>query len=144
MRNSSALVLRLSGVLVLLAGGLHLWMTDHVLQLLPPASGETSEIARAAMLLNHLVVGILLLPLGASLFVIDRPLERREGWARTIGLASSAALLAIPAVLLATARAQMLAAPAFVTAAAMLVLAAVLVAGAVFRLGFARPRSDPG
>ena len=109
MRAVCRLVLRLSGVLVFVAGILHLWMTDHVVQLLASMEpGETSDVARAAMQLNHLVVGILLLPLGVSLAVIARPLARREPWARTIGLASGLALLALPIVTLLTTRARML------------------------------------
>ena len=93
MRAVCRLVLRLSGVLVFVAGILHLWMTDHVVQLLASMEpGETSDVARAAMQLNHLVVGILLLPLGVSLAVIARPLARREPWARTIGLANWASM----------------------------------------------------
>jgi hypothetical protein len=144
MRSLSIVVLRIAGTLVFVAGILHLVMTGHLMHWFGPMTiGPQADVARAAMLLNHLVVGVLLLPLGIGLAAIAQPLERREFWAIAIGIADSIALLALPLVLKVATSGPMLEAPAFVTAALMLTVASVAVTVAVLFLSLTRPSAKP-
>ena len=143
MRALSIVVLRIAGALVFVAGTLHLVMTGHLMHWFSPMTiGPHADVARAAMLLNHLVVGVLLLPLGVGLAAIAQPLERREPWAIIVGAADSIALLALPLVLKIAARGPMFEAPAFVTAALILTAASVAVTMAVLFLSLTRPSTD--
>jgi hypothetical protein len=80
MRGLSLFILRISAVLVVAAGVLHLLMTGHLMRWFRTMTVAHADVAQAAMLLNHLVMGILLLPLGVTLGVIGRPLGKAEPW----------------------------------------------------------------
>jgi hypothetical protein len=143
MRNVALFVLWLSGGLIVLAGGLHLLMTTHLMHWFSGSvTGPHASTATAAMLLNHLVVGILLLPLGLSLAFTAVPLARKQSWALAIAVGDAVALASLPVVLLLVTRSAMLESPVFVAAAAMLSIAAVLVGGAVGYLGLASPSAS--
>lgn len=145
MRALSIVVLRIAGALVFVAGILHLVMTGHLMHWFGPmTTGPHADVARAAMLLNHLVVGVLLLPLGVGLAAIAQPLESRAPWAIVIGVADSMALLALPLVLVIATRGPMFEAPAFATAALMLTVASVAVTVAVLFLSLTRPSAESG
>jgi hypothetical protein len=134
MRGLSLLVLRLSAVLVFAAGLLHLLMTGHLMRWFRPLTVPHADVAQAAMLLNHVVVGILLLPLAVALAAVGPPLARGEPWAFAIGVSSSLALLTLPVLLMFTFRSAMLDSPAFVAAGIMLALASVAVTTSVAHL----------
>lgn len=91
-------------------------------------------MAKASLLINHLVVGILLLPLSISLIVSAKPLVRKEPWASWLSPVDCLALLALPVILLAATRDVNLEAPAFPAAALLICLAALLLGGSVFYL----------
>jgi hypothetical protein len=60
------LILRLAGILLIVLGGLHLAVTPQIQRLVQRGiSPEAADWLTPPMLLNHVVVGILLLPLGA-------------------------------------------------------------------------------
>jgi len=139
MRRFSLATLRVAGLLVLLVGVLHLLMTQHLMHWFGQYLTRDSDVARAAMLLNHLVVGVLLLPLGIGLAAIARPLGRGEPWAVVIAVADCAALLALPAILAFSIRGPMLDAPACVAAAICLTIAPLAVTIATTYLWLARP-----
>jgi hypothetical protein len=146
--KAAQFILWINGILVTVVGAIHLWATPHVMRLMPPvAAGTQGDLAEAAMLLNHVVVGILLLPLGVGLVAVARPLSRKEPWSFWIGASSSLALLALPAVLAKAARPEMLQSTALATATAILSIASILVAGAVLFLALtpqarARPAQE--
>jgi hypothetical protein len=118
------IVMRICGGLVVLAGVLHLVMTGHLMHWFRMVSHNALPgTAYAAMLLNHLVVGVLLVPVGVSLFLAA---SQRERHVLGIAVANALALLALPGILILTATADMLQAPVFVVAATLLVAAAVL------------------
>ena len=143
MRKVALYVLWFSGGLIVLAGVLHLLMTSHLMDWFSGAvAGPQASTATAAMLLNHLVVGILLLPLGLSLAFTAAPLARNAPWALAIAVGDFLALAGLPVVLFLTSRSAMLESPAFTAAAAMLSIAAVLVGGAVLYLGLASPSAS--
>jgi hypothetical protein len=86
MRKLSLYILRISAALVFVAGALHLLMTSDLMHWFSVVTLHGSDIARAAMLLDYLVVGILLLPLGISLAAIGRPPGKGEPCATAIGV----------------------------------------------------------
>jgi hypothetical protein len=91
MRKLSLYISRISAAFVLAAGALHLLMTSRLMHWFSVVTPHGSDIARAAMLLNHLVVGILLLPLGISLAAIDLPSGKGEPSAIAIGISNGVA-----------------------------------------------------
>ncbi len=135
MREAARAVMRAAGVLVGAAGIVHLaiipifmhWFTHSAAS--PPA-----PLAEAAMLLNHTVVGVLLLPVGVSLWAVAQPLSDRQKWAAPIALSAAGAVLALPLALVFAAKAEMLEAPAFAAAVIMISAAAAAVAWAVIAL----------
>ena len=133
--RTACLVLWIGGTLVFTTGLLHLWATSYVMQLFESGeAGSQSDVALAAAFINHVVVGVLLLPLGVSLACTAWPLARKEPWSVAVGVGNCLALLALPAILVIAVRPAMLDAPAFVAAVAMLTGAAFLVTGAVLIL----------
>jgi hypothetical protein len=53
----------------------------------------------APFVLNHAVVGVLLIPLGASTIYAGLHLRRRAVWAHRIGLLNAATVMCLPVVL---------------------------------------------
>lgn len=69
-----AVVLWLSGILLVVLGGLHLAVTPHIASLVRRStSAEAVAWLTPPMLLNHVVVGILLLPLGGLIAYAASP-----------------------------------------------------------------------
>jgi hypothetical protein len=65
MSTARVTILKLSGVLLVALGGLHLAVTPFMARMLRlSATPEAVDWIMPPMLLNHVVVGILLLPLG--------------------------------------------------------------------------------
>lgn len=131
MKRFARFVLWVAGFLVATAGVIHLLMTGHLLSWFAGALPGAPATASAAMALNHVVVGILLLPLGVGLATLGRPISRGERGALVLGVAHAAALVALPVVVVATATPDMMASGPFVVAATCLAAAALLVVASV-------------
>jgi hypothetical protein len=84
------------------------------------------QTAYAAAMLNHVVVGILLLPLGLALLLLGKPAARGEPEARIVLAGATLAVIALPVVVWRTATPAMLGAPAFLAAVVCLSVGAVL------------------
>jgi glucan phosphoethanolaminetransferase (alkaline phosphatase superfamily) len=135
----AVVVLRASGALLVGAGVIHLLMTDHLMRWFSAASASPqSAAATSAMALNHIVVGLLLLPVGVSLWAVSAPLAGRQSWARPIALSASAAVLALPGVLFFTTTSEMLESAGFVAAVVMTSAAAAAAAVAALYLSLRR------
>jgi len=94
-------VILMVGVLLLVVAAIHLavtpLLTDTVLdRVLAP---EMMPIVAPPFLLNHIVVGILLLPLGFSMIYCARGIRAGERWAWVISFSTGIALLSLPVVL---------------------------------------------
>ena len=94
------LILRLSGVLLVILGGLHLAVTPMIVRFIERgATREAVAWLTPPMLLNHVVVGILLLPLGVLAFYAAPHAAAGARWAlvvsRTIGLTVAALPVAL-------------------------------------------------
>ena len=91
------LILRAGGVLLLLLGGLHLAVTPHIASFIEGAA--TPEAARwliPPMLLNHVIVGILLLPLGGLTLYAAPWAGAGAPWARMTTRATAVTVATFP------------------------------------------------
>jgi hypothetical protein len=79
-----AMFLRGVGGLLVALGLVHLAATPHIPALLHGSSREVYQRAVGPTLLNHVLVGILLLPLGYTTWLAAAAAARGEQWARRV------------------------------------------------------------
>ncbi len=120
-RYSRAL-LGMTGLLLVVLGGVHLaampfYMEWSSAQLRP----EQAALVGGGMRLNHVLVGILLVPLGLSTYWASRSLE--ELWSFRQSVVTAITTLSLPALLMATMPVQALRAVPFLVAIVVLFLA---------------------
>jgi hypothetical protein len=122
-------LLRAAGLLLMALGALHLAATPFIPSLLNGMPAKAYRFALGPTLLNHVLVGFLLFPLGYSTWVASSERYLREKWARRVLRVNAAVLLTFPLSLVAFMRQpEYYHAPLFVTAAALVALISVLVA----------------
>lgn len=114
-----------TGILLVVLGIIHLVATPFLIgwssrQLHP----DHASLAIAAMRLNHVLVGILLLPLGVSTFWSGKALG--ESWGLRLAGLNTAALLCLPILLVTTMPLESLDAPLF-RLAILVVISACLI-----------------
>jgi|HubBroStandDraft_6_1064221.scaffolds.fasta_scaffold00225_17 hypothetical protein len=114
-----------TGILLILLGVIHLIATPFLIgwssrQL----RSEHASLVIAAMRLNHILVGILLIPLGLSTFWSGKALE--QSWALRLATVNAIVLLCLPVLLVTTMPVESLDAPLF-RLAILVVIAACLV-----------------
>lgn len=126
-------LLRAGGVLLCALGLLHVAVTQHIADLI---RGSTTREAAAwlvpPMLLNHIVLGILLLPLGALTAYAAPYAARGERWALVVCRAVAASIATLPVILFALMGTRYFGAPAFLVAAGLLSGACLVLLGAAF------------
>jgi hypothetical protein len=126
-------ILRVGGVLLVALGALHLAVTPIIARLI---AGSTSPAGAAwltpPMLLNHVVVGILLLPLGGLTFYAASGAARGERWALVICRAVAVAIAALPVTLLVLMGGRYFGAAPFVAATGILAAACLALLAAAF------------
>ena len=94
------IVLRLGGVLLLVLGALHLAVTPLIARLVRQAAAPSaSEWLTPPMLLNHIVVGILLLPLGALTAYAAPHAAAGVAWAQFVTRTTALAIALLPPTL---------------------------------------------
>lgn len=114
-----------TGILLILLGIIHLIATPFLLGWLSrQLHSDYTLLAIAAMRLNHILVGILLLPLGISTFWSGKALE--QPWALRLAGLNALTLLCLPILLVTTMPLESLDAPLF-RLAILVVSAACLV-----------------
>jgi hypothetical protein len=98
--NASSLArsgLMVSGALLLVVGVIHLSMTGHLSHWMTAhMNPEQAMLLVPPSVLNHVVVGILLLPLGASTLIAARALAGGAPWGWWLALANALSMLALP------------------------------------------------
>ena len=95
-------ILMLSGVLLVALGVLHLAVTPHIARLLQRgASAGEAEWLTPPMLLNHVVVGILLLPLGALTAYAAPHAAHGVRWALVVSRVTAVTVATLPATVFA-------------------------------------------
>jgi hypothetical protein len=89
--------LRVVGVLLIVLGLVHTVATPHIRALLGESSSEVYQRAVGPTLLNHVLMGILLLPLGYTTWLAAAPGNRNATWARRVLVVNAIVLLTLPA-----------------------------------------------
>ena len=119
-------LLRASGVLLLVLGIVHLAATPHISTLIRhSASSGAADRLTPPMLLNHVLVGVLLLPLGYLTLYAARYSATGVAWAQVLVRTTAVTVAALPLTLLALMGIRYFQAPLFVLGFALVVAAAV-------------------
>ena len=93
-------ILRLSGALLVVLGALHLAVTPDIARMIEHSTPPTLvRWLEPPMLLNHMVVGILLLPLGFLTFYAAPFASRGERWAIVVSRATALTVATLPVML---------------------------------------------
>jgi hypothetical protein len=93
-------ILRVSGILLVVLGILHLAVTPHIAHLLQRAVMPNAvDWLTAPMLLNHVVVGILLLPLGVLTAYAAPDAARGVRWALIVCRIAAVTIASLPPTL---------------------------------------------
>jgi hypothetical protein len=123
-------LLRGSGLLLLLLGIVHLVATPHIAALIRHnASTAAADMLIPPMLLNHILVGLLLLPLGFLTFYAAPHSER---WAQVMVQTTAITVATLPLTLLALMGVRYFEAPLFVVGFLLVVAASVTLLLAAF------------
>jgi len=97
IRRLAVGVLRIAGILLIALGVIHLAATPHLPHLLDGMrSAENYRLALGPTLLNHVLVGFLLVPLGYSTWLASSDSHLSEGWARQILRVNAVVTLTLP------------------------------------------------
>jgi hypothetical protein len=120
-------VLRAGGALLILLGIVHLAATPHISRLIRhSASAEAANQLIPPMLLNHVLVGVLLLPLGFLMLYAAPHSAARVAWAQVVVRTTALSVAVLPVALFALMGTRYyFAAPLFVLGAALTVTVAV-------------------
>jgi len=125
-RGLARAVLRAAGLALMAAGAIHLIATPEIPHLLDGLSPKARSLAIGPTLLNHVLVGILLVPLGFTTWMAATGhYHLRQTWARPVIIVNSLAAFALPLTLVLFIGQPDYRAPLFLAAAALTVLAAV-------------------
>ncbi len=138
-----SIVFRAAGVLLLALGLLHLAVTPFIVRMLqdgaaPGAAGWLSP----PMVLNHVVVGILLLPLGLLVTYAAADAAAGVRWALVVTRSISVAIAALPPTLFLVMGIQYFQAVPFRIAAIIVCLASIALLLAAFWPGTRGPTSS--
>jgi len=126
-------LLRGSGVLLILLGIVHLAATPHIATLIRhSASTVAADRLTPPMLLNHILVGLLLFPLGYLTLYAAPYSAAGLAWAQVVVRATALAVATLPVTLLALMGVRYFDAPLFVLGTALVVAAAATLLVAAF------------
>jgi len=94
------ILLRLSGVLLVALGVLHLGVTPFIARMVQDGAAPSAvDWLTPPMLLNHVVVGILLLPLGVLIYYAAPDAAAGVRWALIVSRSIAVAIATLPAIL---------------------------------------------
>lgn len=143
LHRISAGLLRGVGVLLVVLGVIHLVATPHIPALLNGSPRTVYERAVGPTLLNHVLVGILLLPLGYTTWLAAGSSARGESWARRVLAMNAFVLLTLPVSIIVFMRQpEFYQSPLFVTGVALVAITSLLMVTATYLL--TRNRSHLG
>jgi hypothetical protein len=140
----AAVFLRAVGVLLVVLGIVHTIATPHIRDLLGDSSSEVYQRAVGPTLLNHVLMGILLLPLGYTTWLAAAAQNRNAAWARRVLMVNGIVLLTLPICLaIFMRRPEYYTAPLFLTGVILVTLISLLtiVAAWMIRRGAAKSAS---
>jgi hypothetical protein len=128
--------LRAVGVLLIVLGVVHTIATPHIRDLLGDSSTEVYQHAVGPTLLNHVLMGILLLPLGYTTWLAAAAQNRNAAWARRVLVANGIVLLTFPAcIAMFMRRPEYYTAPLFLTGVALVTVISLLTVVAAWLVG---------
>lgn len=134
--------LRAVGALLIVLAFVHLVATPHIPSLLRGSPRAVYQQAVGPTLLNHVLVGILLLPLGYTTGLAAVAAGRGEVWAKRILVVSTAVVFSMPpAVAVFMRRPEYYRAPLFLTGVGLVAAISLLMATAVWILA-STPNSE--
>jgi len=135
---AAVVLLRIIGTVLLVVAIIHFAVTPALLKSLfgGQARFVALRVARASFLLNHLVVGVLLVPAGLSTIFAAGGIARGDRLARRIGWANALAVLSLPAMIAAVmGRTEILSGGPFTIAVALVAFAAITLVAAMVLTG---------
>ena len=127
------IILRFGGGMLMILGILHLLVTPFIARLI--SDNTTESVATwltPPMLLNHVVVGVLLLPLGFFIFYAAAPAVGGEPWALIVTRVSAVTVTTLPLILFLLMGDRYFGAAPFVAATATVCAAALALLAAAF------------
>ncbi|MFY9559564.1 MAG: hypothetical protein WAQ52_04955 [Terriglobales bacterium] len=114
-------IMRVEGILLLLVAAIHLAVIPTLrsvfVRLLSPGD---FQFVWSPFLLNHAVVGILLIPLSLSTLYCATGIRRGEGWSWRVGMTNPITILTLPLVLVAVMERRYFSALPFLIAAILI------------------------
>ena len=126
-------ILRSSGVLLILLGIVHLVATPHIASLIRHSTSVVAaNVLVPPMLLNHVLVGVLLLPFGWLMLYAARHSAARVAWAQVVVRTTTVTVATLPVILLALMGFRYFDAPLFVLGTALVMAAPVALLFAAF------------
>jgi len=133
--GTAARYLRAVGGLVMALGFVHIAATPHIPELLRGSPLAVYERAVGPSLLNHVLVGILLVPLGLTTWLAAAASERGEVWALRVVVANTIVMFTLPlSIAVFMRRPEYYTAPLFVIGMLLAFLTSLLMAVATFSL----------
>jgi hypothetical protein len=139
VRRMAVQFLRAVGVLFLALGAVHLIATPHIPLLLRGSPHAVYQQAVGPTLLNHVLVGLLLLPLGYTTWLAGTAGERGEAWAKRVLALNTLVVFTMPILVAVFMRQpQYYRAPLFLTGVGLVAAISLLMGVAVCILA-ARP-----
>jgi hypothetical protein len=132
-------MISVTGVLLLIVAAIHLIVTPILKRVILDRvlTSEQLPIVSPPFLLNHMVVGILLIPIGFTTIYCASRIRAGERWAWVICLANGLTILSLPIVLGLVMRPEHFRSPAFLVAASLISLV-----GIVMTIGLVWVRKD--
>jgi len=137
--------LRAVGVLLIVLGVVHTIATPHIRDLLGDSSSEVYQRAVGPTLLNHVLMGILLLPLGYTTWLAAASQNRYAPWARRVLMVNGIVLLTLPAAIAVfMRRPEYYTAPLFLTGVILVTVISLLTIVAAWLIGRGRAHLGSG
>ncbi len=138
----AARLLRAVGLSLFALGLVHLIATPHMSHLLIGCPASLYRQAVGPTLLNHVLVGILLLPLGYTTWFAAAARERGEWWATRILMANTMAVFTLPlSLIIFMRRPEYYTAPLFLVGVSLVAILSLLMIVAMFVLVLRRGSS---
>jgi hypothetical protein len=140
LRGLARGALRVAGVVLMALGVVHLIATPHIPHLLDAMPKKARDFAVGPTLLNHVLVGILLMPLGFSTWLAADARHAGESWARRVLTGNCLAVLTLPLAVIILMRApQYYHAPLFLAGVGLTAVAALTMVLATWVVVSAKP-----
>jgi hypothetical protein len=135
-RKTAALALRLGGILLWVAAGIHFFALPLLRQSVAPSLPlEAFDFIWPILAFSFSLDGVLLVPLGFTAIYCAGAIQRGERWARTLGLVCAMTVLVLPVLLVGVMGLRYFSAKPFLAAAIIVALAGLSMTIPLLRLG---------